>query len=63
MADISDQIAHNLNLKLKIQFELEKQMFKKPELKTFVQKISIQKILNKILFTNQSFTEFYFFTK
>ncbi len=45
--NISSQIANNLNLKLRIHFELQDVIMRKPELKLFVQKNFETKFTNK----------------
>ncbi len=54
--NISGQIASNLNLKLKIHFELKDRSFTKQELKQFVEKISDNKQRKKtsLRFQNMS---------
>ena len=63
MANISGQIAQNLNSKLKIHFELEKQIFRKPELKTFVRKISNSKDFKQNFILKPKFSQILFFNK
>ena len=55
--NISSQIADNLNLKLKIHFELQDLIIRKQELKDFVQKMMPSKTNNKYCLTEPILTK------
>ncbi len=63
MANISGQIAQNLNSKLKIHFELQNQILRKPELKSFIRKISKTKDFKQNFIHKPKFSQILFFNK